>query len=81
PFNSSTTIPYYIGEKGHVTISIYNLLGKHIVDLVNMNQNNGNKSILWNGINQFGDAVPGGIYFYQFAISNKVITKKMIYLR
>ncbi|MBL7136912.1 MAG: T9SS type A sorting domain-containing protein [Candidatus Marinimicrobia bacterium] len=81
PFNSSTTIPYYIGEKGHVTISIYNLLGKHIVDLVNMNQNNGNKSISWNGINQFGDAVPGGIYFYQLEISNKVVTKKMIYLR
>lgn len=81
PFNSSTTIPYYIGEKGHVTISIYDLLGKHIVDLVNINQNNGNKSISWNGINQFGDAVPGGIYFYQLAISNKVVTKKMIYLK
>lgn len=81
PFNSSTTIPYYIGEKGHVTISIYDLLGKHIVDLVNMNQNNGNKSISWNGINQFGDSVPGGIYFYQLAISNKVVTKKMIYLK
>ncbi len=81
PFNSSTTIPYYIGEKGHVTISIYDLLGKHIVDLVNINQNNGNKSISWNGINQFGDAAPGGIYFYQLAISNKVVTKKMIYLK
>ena len=81
PFNSSTNISYSISKAENVSLSIYNILGQKVIDLFSGYTNKGYHTIHWNGINQFGVVVPGGVYFYQLAISNKVITKKMIYLR
>ncbi len=81
PFNSYTTIPYYIGGKSHITISIYDLLGHHIVDLVNTNQNKGNKSISWNGKDKFGKTVPGGIYIYELKTGGVFLAKKLVYIK
>ncbi len=81
PFNSSTTIPYYIGGESHIEISIYDILGHHIVDLVNTDQNKGNKSISWNGKDRYGRYAPAGIYLYQLNVAGKLLAKKMIYLR
>jgi len=41
PFNSSTTIEYFIPQSGYVTIALYNLLGQKVADLVSSNQSAG----------------------------------------
>ena len=65
----------------HIEISIYDILGHHIVDLVNTDQNKGNKSISWNGKDRYGRYAPAGIYLYQLNVAGKLLAKKMIYLR
>jgi len=44
PFNPATTISYEIPNDEYVNIDIYNLMGRHIKSLVNMNQNPGYKT-------------------------------------
>ncbi|MDR3609212.1 MAG: T9SS type A sorting domain-containing protein, partial [Ignavibacteriaceae bacterium] len=60
PFNPSTVITYQIVNPGHVSIKVYNCLGKEIADLVNEEQNTGKYKVLFNV-----DNLASGIYFYR----------------
>ncbi len=60
PFNPVTTIPFDVPEKSHVKISIYNLLGKKIADLVNAEFNAGSHAIQLSRID-----LSSGLYFYR----------------
>ena len=51
PFNPITTIRYDLPEDGLVNITIYDMLGNVVNNLVNTNQSSGYKSIQWNATN------------------------------
>ncbi|MGE5410342.1 MAG: T9SS type A sorting domain-containing protein, partial [Clostridiales bacterium] len=59
PFNPSTTIRYQIPYTSRVTISIYNILGQKLTELVNTIQNPGYYNAVWNAAQ-----VASGIYIY-----------------
>ena len=71
PFNPSTTIPYEIDRGGHVTLSIYDLLGKEVVDLVNEEQPSGVYRVAWDGHNGRGRVVATGLYVYQLTLGGE----------
>ncbi len=60
PFNSSTTIKYYIQYNGYVEINIYNINGQFVKTLVNQHQLPGVHCVNWNAA-----SLSSGIYFYQ----------------
>ncbi|NQT25017.1 T9SS type A sorting domain-containing protein [candidate division KSB1 bacterium] len=62
PFNPTTTISYSIPEKVHVNINIYNMLGEHVITLVNRQETAGNHSVLWNALDKLGNRVTSGLY-------------------
>ena len=62
PFNSSTTLHYDLPEASQVKITIYDILGKEVIQLINQEQNYGYKKIVWNGENKNGHVVAPGIY-------------------
>ena len=64
PFNPTTTIPYRIAERSIVSIEIYNVLGQHIVTLVNDIREAGFYEVMWNGFNTAGQYSASGVYFY-----------------
>jgi len=76
PFNPSTTIKYFIPKTQHVTIKVYDILGREIAVLVNERQQAGEHSLIFNGQN-----LSSGIYFYRMktgdfsAIRKSVLTK------
>ena len=76
PFNPTTTIQYDLPEQSHVTIAIYDLLGRQVTTLVNQAQSAGFKSIQWDATN-----VSSGMYFYQIKAGDYVQTKKMMVLK
>jgi hypothetical protein len=76
PFNPSTKIKYQIPNSGHVTLKIYNILGKEITTLVNKEQIVGNYEINFNAL-----ALSSGIYFYQLHSGSNIIVKKMMLLK
>ena len=81
PFNPITTIKYNLLEKTHVKFSIYDLMGTLVKNLVNNYQNSGYKSVIWDGTNNNGEMVSGGMYFYSIKTNTFNQTKKMILLK
>ncbi|MDC3166248.1 T9SS type A sorting domain-containing protein [Candidatus Marinimicrobia bacterium] len=78
PFNPSTTLQYDLNKGGLVNITIYDMLGNTINELVNEVQNSGYKSIQWNATNNQGEPVSAGVYLYKIQAGDFVDTKKMI---
>ena len=81
PFNPRTVIQYEIPTQGRVTITIYDILGREVVRLVDAVQGPGYKAITWGGKNESGLPVGAGLYFYQLKTAAYVNTKKMILVR
>jgi hypothetical protein len=81
PFNPRTVIQYEIPTQGRVTITIFDILGREVVRLVDAVQGPGYKAITWGGKNESGLPVGAGLYFYQLKTAAYVNTKKMILVR
>ena len=81
PFNPSTTIAYSLASDGEVMLSIYNVAGQKIVDLVNAPQTTGSYSVVWDGTSANGEMVSSGVYFYQINAGDFNDTKKMFFLK
>lgn len=76
PFNPSTSISYELSKDGHVSVVIYDALGKIVQSLVNEQQQAGRYNIPFNASN-----LPSGIYFYTMKSGSFSSTKKMLLLK
>ena len=81
PFNPQTIINYDIAKGSLVNITIFDMLGKEIRNLVNVNQLAGYHSIQWDARNDAGEGVSAGMYIYAIQAGEFRSTKKMILLK
>ena len=81
PFNPITTLRYELHEASYVDVTVYDILGNVVNNLVNANQSSGFKSIQWNATNNQGQPVSAGVYLYKIQAGNFADTKKMILLK
>ena len=86
PFNPSTTIKFSLPEQSGVRLTIYNLLGQEVTEIVNEEMSAGKYSVVWNGTDRSGLKVSSGVYLYKIRAngkSGKNFTKirKMILLK
>jgi len=81
PFNPTTSIRYDLPEDAYVRITIYDLLGRQIINLVNTDVTAGYRSALWNGTDTYGKPVSSGMYIYQIQAGSFVQSKKMVLLK
>ena len=75
------TIAAHLPKDEFVSITIYDLLGNVINNLVNTNQSSGYRSVQWNATNNQGQPVAAGVYFYSIEAGKFRQTKKMILLK
>jgi hypothetical protein len=76
PFNPVTTIEFELENDANVILSVYNVLGKKINELINEN--------LISGVHSFnfdGSRLATGIYFYELNVNGVKITKRMDILK
>jgi immune inhibitor A len=78
PFNPSTVISYQLSAVSHVTLKVFDILGKEITTLVD--------EVLEPGIHHSTFHIPhsaftSGVYFYQLRVGSFVETKKMILMK
>ncbi len=76
PFNPETKIEYSIANDEHVTITIYDALGRELETLVNEAQSAGNHSATWDA-NKYAS----GVYMYHMSAGGYSDTKKMILMK
>jgi len=81
PFNPVTTIPFKLEKEMQVTITVYNMLGEQVTRLLHSKISAGEHTVLWNGIDNEGNDVSSGVYFYKIQANNKTAVGKMLLLR
>ena len=81
PFNPITTLRYELPEHTFVDITVYDMLGNVVNNLVNANQPSGYNSVQWNATNNQGQLVSAGVYLYSIEAGDFRQTKKMILLK
>jgi hypothetical protein len=88
PFNPETWIEYGIGrgKRERVKVRIYNVLGQLVREMDLGIKEAGwyrvrSRAIYWDGRDNKGQSVPGGIYFCQLIVGEKVMTRKMVILK
>ena len=81
PFNPITTLRYDLPENAMVTIMIYDIMGRRIKTLVNIDQTAGYRSIQWDATNDLGQPVSAGVYLYLIQAEEFRDTKKMVLMK
>ena len=78
PFENELTISYIVKNSGDVKLSIINLVGQTVSELVNQAKIAGNYTAKWNGRNAEGKIAPSGIYFYRLQVGNDVVSDRFV---
>ena len=81
PFNPQTTISYELPVTDAVSLTIYDILGREIIRLVDQTQAAGFHQVIWNGLDKAGSQVSSGIYLYRLQTSTFSQVQKMILSR
>ncbi|MDP6144097.1 MAG: T9SS type A sorting domain-containing protein, partial [Candidatus Marinimicrobia bacterium] len=68
-------------EGNFVVLTVYDMLGREIIQMVNAHQQAGFKSVQWDAKDSMGRPVGGGVYLYQIKAGEFVQTKKMVLLK
>ena len=86
PFNPETWIPYHLSTDADVQILIYDMTGVlvHRLDVgyqLAGDYTDRTKAVYWDGLNNFGERVVNGIYFYQLRTGDFSQMRKMVILK
>lgn len=76
PFNPSTNIQFSLPESGVVNVSVYNVIGEKVTEIVNDKFSAGTHKINWNASNN-----PSGVYFIRLDAGKYNSVKKAILLK
>jgi hypothetical protein len=82
PFNPMTTIKFDLARDSHVSLKIYDVAGRLVRSLANEQMAAGfGKQVVWNGLDNSGNRVSSGVYFYRLVAADFTATKKMVVMK
>jgi hypothetical protein len=82
PFNPVTTIQFEVPEAGTVHLVVFDANGKLVRRLLTKQYSAPTRDrVTWNGLDDRGNGVPSGLYFYQLEASGRIATRKMLLLK
>ena len=81
PFNPTTTIAFSLPEEGVVKLSVYNIRGQLIKELINGSMPRGFHKVVWDGRDNRNRSVSSGLYFVRVDVGNTSKVKKIMMLK
>jgi len=82
PFNNRVEISYKMIESGPVNVSIFDIVGKQVKTIARVEHNIGWRSVFWDGTDNAGRTVSGGIYLIRLqSIERLEIIEKILYIK
>ena len=81
PFNPTTVISYQLSVVSEINLSIFDVSGRQVRELVDARQSAGAYEVQWDGRNTRGEAVTSGIYFCTLTDGSQRQTRRMILMR
>ena len=76
PFNPRTTIRYELPKSSDVRLSVYDMLGREVVVLMNERRNAGVHEVKFDG-----SGLASGLYLYRLQTGDFVATKRLLFLK
>ena len=81
PFNPETKIRFAVPHTAHVTIRIFDVLGKEVRQLENRLFAAGSHIVQWDGRDHDGRALASGVYLVQLQAGELQATRKIMLVR
>jgi hypothetical protein len=85
PFNPATSITFDIsgtgGVKQPVSLTVYDVRGRYVRNLIDSELGSGSHTIHWDGRDDGGRQVPSGIYLYRLKAAGETYMRKMTVLK
>jgi hypothetical protein len=81
PFNQSCRFEFYLFKNSRVRLTIFDALGRRVVQLLDQSLEVGRHLIRWDGENDRQTVVTSGLYFYQLQAGEGSKTGKILLLK
>jgi hypothetical protein len=83
PFRSGSAIVFEVpaGHVGRVKVTIYDVTGRVVANLVDGSRPPGRQEASWDGKSLTGELVPAGVYFVHLRSGTYTETKKLVLVR
>jgi len=81
PFNSLTLIGFTLREPAQARIDVFDILGRPVAQLMAGQYSAGTHTVSFNGIDQYGQPLPSGVYLYRLSTDRIKEVRKMILLK
>ena len=81
PFNTSTMIPFIVDKTRPIRLTVYDLAGHKIRELVNKKYQPGNYQVFWQGKTDEDIMASSGIYIYMLVSNEFSKSGRMVLLK
>ncbi len=81
PFRPSTTIAFDIKEAGNTSLSVYNIKGQLVKEIVDKPMSSGAHTITWDGRDEKGNTCSSGVYYLRLMSGNQTQLRKLLILK
>ena len=80
PFRDQNSFSVSLDEAQAVDVAVFDVLGRRVTTIHHGVLPQGTSQLAWNGRRQDGSRAPGGIYFYQLTLQDRVIHRQVVLL-
>jgi len=81
PFRGSTSIGISLVEHTDIEVAIFDVAGRRVATVAHGARGGGDHELIWNGLDDAGNRVGAGVYFYRLKAGDKMLTRKLVVMR
>ncbi|MCB1164161.1 T9SS type A sorting domain-containing protein, partial [bacterium] len=79
--NPTTHIRFTLDEPAEVELTVFDVTGRRVDTLAHGMLLGGTRELRWDGTDERGTPVAGGVYLYRLTVAGRSETRKMLLLR